>query len=134
MSVAAGTMFKWLDLLEREFDRSFVTIDLLLGKFKYKMGCVFLIGAVSILPHAVFGIYDHQEDAPTSENDKEILTFKIQVKSTRNKVISPMKDEINWESFHLASGSLQMNIGSELEPGKFKTRVRGCWKLGSGQG
>ena len=32
MSVAAGTMFKWLDLLEREFDRSFVTIDLLLGK------------------------------------------------------------------------------------------------------
>lgn len=33
MSVAAGTMFKWLDLLEREFDRSFVTIDLLLGNF-----------------------------------------------------------------------------------------------------
>lgn len=32
MSVAAGTMFKWLDLLEREFDRSFVTIDLLLGE------------------------------------------------------------------------------------------------------
>ena len=31
MSVAAGTMFKWLDLLEREFDRSFVTVDLLLG-------------------------------------------------------------------------------------------------------
>ena len=64
MSVAAGTMFKWLDLLEREFDRSFVTIDLLLGKLKYKMGCVFPIGAVSILPHAVFGMYDHQEDAP----------------------------------------------------------------------
>merc|ERR1711935_125983 len=32
MSVAAGTMFKWLDLLEREFDRSFVTVDLLLGE------------------------------------------------------------------------------------------------------
>ena len=64
----------------------------------------------------------------------EILTFEIQVKSTRNKVISPMKDEINWESFHLASGLLQMNIGSELELGQFKTRVRRCWKLGSGQG
>jgi len=31
MSVAAGSMFKWLDLLEKEFDRSFVQLDLLLG-------------------------------------------------------------------------------------------------------
>lgn len=75
--MAAGTMFKWLDLLEREFDRSFVTIDLLLGKFSLFVSKI-------------------------SEN----LTLEIQAKSTRNKVILPMKEEINWESFHLASGSL----------------------------
>ena len=72
--MAAGTMFKWLDLLEREFDRSFVTIDLLLGKLTF---------------YRKFRNF-----------------FDIQAKSTRNKVISPMKDEINWESFHLASGAL----------------------------
>ena len=32
MSIAAGSMFKWLDLLEKEFDRSFVQLDLLLGE------------------------------------------------------------------------------------------------------
>ena len=32
--------------------------------FRYKVGCVFSMVAVSMLPHAEFGPKDHREDAP----------------------------------------------------------------------
>ena len=34
------------------------------GKIIYKVGCVFPMVIVSILPHAEFGPNDHREDAP----------------------------------------------------------------------
>ena len=33
---SSSTSFKWLDILEKEFDKAFVNIDLLLGELNFK--------------------------------------------------------------------------------------------------
>ena len=43
--------------------------------YKCKVGCVFQMVVVSILPHVVFGLNDHLDDAPHFPYELDVITF-----------------------------------------------------------